>query len=384
MFDRDSDDLADGVARVERVVRALKDVLEPTATRRRSPADVRAQRVAFEDDRAAARNVEAHDRARQRCLARTGLTDEREALARPQLQGRVVDDLLVPVEGAERSNDEHRFGRCHGCTGDDRETEICGGDLRRAEAGHVMVRFELNVRRLGFTTARKNVTTAWREDAAVRPSPWWRDVAWNRLEGKSGGDVRDRLDEPARVRVTRTREEALHRSGLDHPARVHHEHALRKHRDSREVVTDVDRADVVLATEFAHRFENVRLSGDIETGRRLVEDDHLWSEQERHGDADALLLAAGELMRISAEKRGIGRERDLAERLADAIEGLARRCRPPVRLDHLDQLRPDRQRGVEGGGRVLGNVGDAAPAGSANLAGRSAEHLDPVDAYGAA
>jgi hypothetical protein len=52
----------------------------------------------------------------------------------------------------------------------------------------------------------------------------------------------------------------------------------------------------------------VRLCRHVEPGRRLVEDDHARPARERHRQTDALLLSAGELVRIPPEELLVARE----------------------------------------------------------------------------
>ena len=144
-------------------------------------------------------------------------------------------------------------------------------------------------------------------------------------------------------------------ASLDDASGVHHEHALRQRRDGREIVADVDGGCLVAQAELAHRREHVRLRRDVEPGRRLVEDDQGGPQEERDGQADALLLAARELVRIALQEVACRREPDLAECVHDACADVA----PLAVLAHdLLELGPDPQRRVEGRGRVLRNVGD--------------------------
>src|SRR3546814_16553905 len=54
-----------------------------------------------------------------------------------------------------------------------------------------------------------------------------------------------------------------------------------------------------LALQLVQQGDDLRLDGDVEGGHRLVADDELRVEDQRAGDADALALAAGELVRIA-------------------------------------------------------------------------------------
>ena len=49
------------------------------------------------------------------------------------------------------------------------------------------------------------------------------------------------------------------------------------------------------------QLEDLRLDGHVERRRRLVGDQHVGIVGERHGDHDALPLAAGELVRIGVD-----------------------------------------------------------------------------------
>ena len=51
------------------------------------------------------------------------------------------------------------------------------------------------------------------------------------------------------------------------------------------------------------QLEDLRLHGDVERGGRLVGDQEIGLVGQRHGDHDALALAAGQLMRIAGEPR---------------------------------------------------------------------------------
>ena len=53
-----------------------------------------------------------------------------------------------------------------------------------------------------------------------------------------------------------------------------------------------------MALQIVEQVEHLRLHGQVERGHRLVADDHVGIECQRAGDADALALAAGELLRI--------------------------------------------------------------------------------------
>ena len=93
---------------------------------------------------------------------------------------------------------------------------------------------------------------------------------------------------------------------------------LRHLPDDGEVVRHVHRGDPARGAQIGDQLQEMPLGRDIEASCRLVEHDHPWSAGERHGDDDPLLLAAGELVRETAQEGRICREIDGREHLADA------------------------------------------------------------------
>ena len=66
----------------------------------------------------------------------------------------------------------------------------------------------------------------------------------------------------------------------------------------RQVVRDEQVRQVELVLEVLEQVEDLGLDRHVERRHRLVADDQLRAERERPGDADALALAAGELVRV--------------------------------------------------------------------------------------
>src|SRR5262249_29486555 len=73
--DRDTEDLPHRVPRVQRVVRALEDVLERSAHFERALTGAIAKPHSLERDLASRQRMKTHDRARERRLSRTRFTD---------------------------------------------------------------------------------------------------------------------------------------------------------------------------------------------------------------------------------------------------------------------------------------------------------------------
>ena len=137
---------------------------------------------------------------------------------------------------------------------------------------------------------------------------------------------------------------------------VHHADAVGEDVDDGEVVADEQTRELQLLLQFLQEIEEAGLDRHVQRGRRLVGDEKLRRERERAGDADALALASGELMREAVAVGG--GELHLAEELLDAtIEILP--LRDPREEDRLADGLADRHPGIEGGRRVLEH--DAGP-----------------------
>ena len=207
-----------------------------------------------------------------------------------------------------------------------------------------------------------DVGAARREGAALRAPARRGRAPGDADQLAASREVRDGLQEPARVGVRGRGEELARDAQLDDPPRVHHGDALGQRADHRQVVADVEGGDAVRGGQLAHGAEHVRLRRDVEARRGLVEHDQARPAGEGHRQADALLLAARELVRVAPQVGGVVRQRDLAHDLRDAGRALLRPRAEAVHLERLAQLRADAQGGVERRGRVLRDVRDEAPA----------------------
>ena len=128
----------------------------------------------------------------------------------------------------------------------------------------------------------------------------------------------------------------------------------------------------------------MRLGGDVETGRGLVQHDDLGPAGERHGQGHALLLAAGELVRVAPQELLVARQQHLGHHLGDARLALLVALAEVVHLEDLAQLQADAQRGVERRAGVLRHVADHAAAQLPQLPGAQREHVLVVDGDAAA
>ena len=124
---------------------------------------------------------------------------------------------------------------------------------------------------------------------------------------------------------------------------------------------DPDQRGAVVAGEFLHLGEDLRLDGDVERGGGFVGDDEVGSVEQGDGDGDALAHAAGELVRVGGEAL-LGRgDADHAQRVARAGTGFGVGD-IGVGVDGFHHLGVDAQDRIERHHRVLENHRDAVAA----------------------
>ena len=112
-------------------------------------------------------------------------------------------------------------------------------------------------------------------------------------------------------------------------------HAVGDVADDVEVVRDEDVGEPEVALQVLEQVEDLRLHRDVERRDRLVADDQLRVDGERARDADALALAAGELVREAVVVLRV--EADDLEQLLDAALDLG----VGAELVHLERLGDD-------------------------------------------
>ena len=110
---------------------------------------------------------------------------------------------------------------------------------------------------------------------------------------------------------------------LDHLAGVHHADPVAHRADHAEVVGDQQDRRVGLDPQRAHEVEHLGLDRGVEPGGRLVEHEQPRVARQRHGDHDALLHAARQLVRVALHHPlGIG-DAHVAQRVERVLLGLA-------------------------------------------------------------
>ena len=118
------------------------------------------------------------------------------------------------------------------------------------------------------------------------------------------------------------------RADLDDLAEVHDGHAVAHVAHDRQVVGDEHDRQPELALHVAQQVQHLRLDRHVERRDGLVGDQQLRLQRERARHADALALAAGELVRVAVVVLGVQADH-LHQLLHGAFAlGLALACRP--------------------------------------------------------
>jgi hypothetical protein len=165
--------------------------------------------------------------------------------------------------------------------------------------------------------------------------------------------------QPAGIGVARIGKDILGLAALHHLAAVHHDDPIRHGRGDLEVVGDHDQSHARLALQVPQEFEDLCLNADVECRSRLIGDQNIRLQRDRHGDHHALPLSARELVRIIVDPLVRFRNSDPFEQPNDLVAHRTALAFP-MALEHLGDLPADRIDRVEIGQRVLEDHGDAA------------------------
>src|SRR5271165_3770759 len=126
-------------------------------------------------------------------------------------------------------------------------------------------------------------------------------------------------------------------------------------------MADEDRRQRALAAYAREKIEDLRLHGDVERRRRLVEQQSARRQDEGAGDRHALALPAGQLMRIAKAMARI--ETDVGERRENRRVALG----DAVNLKRLAQRAIDRPARMQRAVGILEHVLQAPPLGAIAL-----------------
>ena len=159
----------------------------------------------------------------------------------------------------------------------------------------------------------------------------------------------------------------------DAPA-IHHMHEVAELSDDADIVADENQGGASIAPKLVEQLENLRLRRHVERGRGLIGDDDLGVVGERHGDGNALALAARKLMRIGVgARRGVG-DAHRFHQLDRPPHRLG--AREPLMAPHaLGDLFADSYQRIERGQRILEDVGDAIAANLLQTAERRVQQV---------
>ena len=117
---------------------------------------------------------------------------------------------------------------------------------------------------------------------------------------------------------------------LDHPADVHHGHAVADVPDHAQIVRDEQIGQPKLRLQIQQQVQDLRLHRDVERRDRLVGDHQARTQGQRARDADALALAAAE--RVREAPHVLRPQPDAAQQVGHPLLALppARACRGPA------------------------------------------------------
>src|SRR5262249_38113828 len=166
------------------------------------------------------------------------------------------------------------------------------------------------------------------------------------------------IEKPARVWMARVGEDLAYGALLDDLAAVHDADAIAHARDAAEIVADEQDGGAVALAPLEQEVQHRGLDGHVQPGGRLVHDQERGAGDERHRDDDALLLTAGELMRIAFHHAGRISQLHLPEHRDRALAGRLR-ARALVDHRHFHELPAHGHDGIEARHRILVDHRDA-------------------------
>ena len=178
----------------------------------------------------------------------------------------------------------------------------------------------------------------------------------------AGPELRDGGDEAARIGVPRLREELARRRDLHHVAGIHDADAIGDLRQQPQIMRDVEHRHAVAPPQLRQQRHDLLLRGDVEAGRRLVEHEQVGIAGQGHGDRDALLLAAGELVRIAPADAVRVRQAHRLEQFGGALTSRYAVGMSTMRGHHLGHLAADAHPGAQRRCGILRDQRDAVAA----------------------
>src|SRR5712692_9216544 len=200
---------------------------------------------------------------------------------------------------------------------------------------------------LSQRTPRPEAAAGWRVD-------WTRHLAAEHdpLAALAREWLRDSRQESLRVRMQRPSVQVRGVADLDDLAEVHDSNPIADVADDGEVVGDKYVSQVEIALELDEEVQYLRLNRHIQSRDRLVGNHQLGLDDQCARDADPLALAAGELMRIAADR--FRRQSDQVQHLPDPTVAIPSRGKSVSAESFGDDV-VDRHPRIERTHRVLKN-----------------------------
>src|SRR5439155_23277839 len=148
------------------------------------------------------------------------------------------------------------------------------------------------------------------------------------------------------------------RRHLDDATEIHHRNALADVFDHREIMGDKEISQPEFLLQILQQIDDLGLDRHVQRRHRLIADDQLGLDGERARDADALALAAGELIRIASHV--VRAQADGLQQLDDALFELPPGLGQSVNDQGFADDRADIHARIERGIRVLKDDLDVA------------------------
>ena len=171
--------------------------------------------------------------------------------------------------------------------------------------------------------------------------------------------------------MVRIPQDFLRRPLLDDVAAIHDKHPRGESRDNPEVVRDEDYGHAEAFFQRPQQFHDLGLDGHVQCGGRFVRDQHVRLAGQRHGNHNALLHPAAQLMRVIMHTGRRIEDTDCVQPADDLRVNISNVA--TMQTDRFADLVAYSVNWVERCARFLENVGDLAAAQFAQ-AGRVHRH----------
>jgi hypothetical protein len=230
---------------------------------------------------------------------------------------------------------------------------------------HQLARFWFKQRNRMGRTIRLHLRASWMKAAAAGKISGTRNVAGNGLETvRMAAERWDRSNQSACVGMFGTLQNFVGGSEFDDLARIHDCDLIGDFCDEAQVVRDQEDRHAQAIFQIAQEVEDLRLDRDVERGGGFVGHEKFGFRGEGHRDHDALLHAAGKLVRIIVEASFGGGNADEFEKSNHFV---VRGGVWAMQAQTFHDLIANAKNWVQRGRGILENVTDDAPANGAQF-----------------